>query len=220
MRKGRLKRLFTGSKIKKINFVAEDVIFVNINELKREFFEETLDNPQEYHLQEYIFESLEVAKKNPERYGTFYYIVPERTWSSDLTVSQLVRFASYVGDHMANRTEVMLMFAQTIINLWKTGVARGMEPSHAYLRAWRILCNFYDTLKYQRIFWEEDGCFTDGEGEKRSINCSESYIVWLGGATELGLNDIPFNIGGEPIPLNHKAEFFVPAIISYENPVV
>ena len=114
------------------------VVEVNPTAINRQLFQEGRNDTKQEMTRQLILEAFVEVDANPEKYGrSFKTLMPKKTWSSKDT-EELKNLAQKMGDHMADRVEQALEWAQRIDNG----------------ESWNTVCNDKDTANwYRAIFW-------------------------------------------------------------------
>lgn len=100
-----------------------------------------------------ILEALTEMNRNPHKYGKkFKTMMPKKTWDSK-TVEELKEMACELGDHIADKVEQALEWAQRITNG----------------ETWEQICNLPDTANWHRLIKWEKG-YARRSGGARLVN--------------------------------------------------
>ena len=119
----------------------EDAWFeVKPQAIDQKLFEKKREDNRQEETRKLILEAFAEMKDNPEKYGNFKTMMPQKTWSS-ITVAQLKEMACELGDHNADRVEQALEWAQRIANG----------------ESWEAICNDKDTANWYRLVVWKNG---------------------------------------------------------------
>ena len=116
-------------------------------------FKEKRKNPSQERTRQLILEAFEALRKKPQYVISFKTMMPPKKWASR-RVKELKEMSCKLGDHMADRVEQALEWAQRISNG----------------ESWEDICNKPDTANWYRVVvWDKDGhtCLVGGSREFR-----------------------------------------------------
>ena len=109
---------------------------VNPQAINQKLFQEERYNWRQEQTRKFILEAFTEVKNNPEKYGRpFKTMMPEKTWNGYITVAQIEKLTSKLGDHIADWVEQALEWAQRIHNG----------------ESWEAVCNEPDTANWHRL---------------------------------------------------------------------
>ena len=133
---------------------------VNPTEIDQRLFSEKKSDQRQEKTRQRILEAFSEMKNNPKYARPFKTLMPKKTWNEKY-VSELIEIACNLGDHMADRVEQALEWAQRIANG----------------ETWKEVCNNPDTANWYRLIEWKNGCTRlVGGSRESSINYPASYV--------------------------------------------
>jgi len=130
--------------------------------INQELFQTQRVNYSQEKTRQSILEAFMEMQKKPEKYSKpFQTMIPEKKWHSK-TVDELKELATTLGDHMADRIEQALEWAQRINNG----------------EAWETICNKTDTVNFYRLVaWEKNyACMVGGAYKYNDMNYAPTDV--------------------------------------------
>ncbi len=134
---------------------------VNPSEIDRNLFQEKREDSRQEWTRQLILEAFTKMDEDPTRYGKpFKTLMPEKTYEGK-PVSELIKLANKLGDHIADWVEQALEWAQRISNG----------------ETWEDICDNQDTANWRRLVkWKNDYYRLVGGSRKFSNNNPASYV--------------------------------------------